>query len=88
MGIGAVGDQRIGMLDHFRRDVGVQVEADHQRQIVADRLAHAGENFAFAVVEMFGHHRAVQVEIDRIELYLLRRCPRSSPWRCARRRPR
>ena len=55
------------MLDHFRRHVGVQIEADHQRQILADHLADAGENFAFAVVEMFGHHRAVQVEIDRVE---------------------
>ncbi len=68
MGIGAIGDQRVGMLDHFRRDVGMQVEADHQRNIVADHLSHAGEDFAFAVVVMLGHHRAVQVEIDRIEL--------------------
>ena len=67
MGIGAVGDQRVGMLDHFRRHIGVQVEADDQRQFLADHLAHAAQNFAFAVVEMLGHHRAVQVEIDRIE---------------------
>ena len=67
MRIGAVGDQRIGVFDHLRRDIGMQVEADHQRQILADHLAHARENFAFAVVEMLGDHGAVQVEIDRIE---------------------
>ena len=55
------------MLDHFGRHIGMQIEADDQRQILADHLAHARQNFAFAVVEMFGHHRAVQVEIDRIE---------------------
>ena len=67
MRIGAIGDQRVGMLDHFRRDIGVQVEADHQRQVLADHLAHAREDFAFAVVEMLGDHRAVQIEIDGVE---------------------
>src|SRR6187200_3252811 len=66
VGIGAVGDQRIGMFDHFRRDIGVEIEARHQRQILADHLAYAGEDFAFAVVEMLGDHRAMQVEIDAI----------------------
>ena len=62
----------------------MQIEADHQRQILADHLAHARENFAFAVVEMLGDHRAVQIEIDGIELagrrdavdHHLRRCAR------------
>ncbi len=55
------------MLDHLRRHIGVQIEADHQRQVLADHLAHARQDFAFAVVEVFGDHRAVQVEIDGIE---------------------
>ena len=67
MRIGAVGDQCVGMLDHLRRHIGVQIEADHQRQILADHLAHPRQNFAFAVVEMFGHHGAVQIEIDGVE---------------------
>ena len=67
MRIGAIGDQRVGMLDHLGRDIGVQVEADDQWQVLADHPAHASQNFAFAVVEMFGHHRAMQVEIDRVE---------------------
>ena len=67
MGIGAVGDQRVGVLDHLWRDVGVQVEADHQWQVLADHLAHAGKDFAFAVVKMLGDHRAMQVEIDGVD---------------------
>ena len=67
MRIGAVGNQRVGMFDHLGRDIGVQIEADHQRQVVADHLAHARQDFAFAVVEMFGDHGAVQVEIDGVE---------------------
>ena len=55
------------MLYHFGGHVGVQIEADDERQILADHLAHPRQNFAFAVVVMFGHHRAVQVEIDGIE---------------------
>ncbi len=67
MRIGAVGDERICVVHHRGRHVGVQVEADDERQIGSDQLAHAGENFTFAVVEMFGDHGAVQVEIDSIE---------------------
>ena len=68
MRIGAIGDQRVGMLDHPRCDVGVQIDADHQRQVGADHLADARQDLAFAIVEMFGDHRAVQVEIYRVEL--------------------
>src|SRR6476659_2484358 len=46
----------------------MQVEAGDQRQLLADHLAHAGENFTFAVVEMLGNHRAMQVEVDGVEL--------------------
>ncbi len=67
MRVGAIGNQRIGMFDHFGRHIGVQVEADDQRQIRADHFAHAGENFAFAIVEVLGHHRAVQIEINRVQ---------------------
>ncbi len=67
MRIGTIGDQRVGVFNHLRRHIGMQVETGHQRQVLADHLAHALEKFAFAVVEMLGHHRAVQIEIDRIQ---------------------
>jgi hypothetical protein len=67
MGIGAIGNQRVGVFDHFGRHIGVQVEADHERQVLADRLANAGKDFTFAVVEMFCDHRAVQIEIDAVD---------------------
>ena len=51
VGVGAVGDQRIRMLHHLGRDVGVEIEAYDQRQVLADHLAHAGKDFAFAVVD-------------------------------------
>jgi len=51
----------------LRRDIGVQIEAGNQRQILADDFPHACQNFTFAVVEMFAHHRAVEVEIDGID---------------------
>ncbi|MGY4596467.1 hypothetical protein ACVWXL_004213 [Bradyrhizobium sp. GM22.5] len=67
MGIGAVGDQRVRMLNHFGGDVGVEIEAGDQRNVLADDAAHARENLAFAVVEMFRDHRAVQIEIDGVD---------------------
>ena len=45
MGIGAIGDQRVGVFDHLGRDIGVQVEADHQRQVLADHLADPRAGF-------------------------------------------
>nr|WP_266919718.1 hypothetical protein [Streptomyces sp. NBC_00893] len=47
-------------------DVGVQVQAHHDRDIVPNDRAQSAEQFAFAVVMVFGRHRAVQVEVDRI----------------------
>ena len=41
--IGAVGDHRVGVLDHLRRDIGVVVEADHDRHIGADRRPHPAQ---------------------------------------------
>ncbi len=67
MGIGAVGNECIRIFHHLRRHVGMKIEADDQRQLLADHLAHARENFALAVVEMFGDHRAVQIEIDGVD---------------------
>ena len=55
------------MFHHLRRDVGVQVEARDQRNVVANDAAHARQDLAFAVVEMLGDHGAMQVEIDGIE---------------------
>ena len=49
------------------RHVGVQVEARDDRHLRPDDAAHARENLAFAVVEMLGHHRAVQVEVDAVD---------------------
>ena len=68
MRIGAIGDQRIGVFDHFGRHVGMKIETDDQRQVLADDPAHTRKNLAFAIVEMLGHHRAMQVEIDGVEL--------------------
>ena len=68
-------DMRIGAEDrHARRqrhhalgDVGVQVERVDHGDLPADDVAHPCENLALAVLEVIGHHGAVQVEKDRVE---------------------
>ena len=67
MRIGAIGHQRIGHRHHPRRDIAVQVEADDERNLRADRSAHAPQQLAFAVIVMLGDHGAVQVEIDAVQ---------------------
>ena len=67
MRIGPVADQRIGFGHHLRRHIGVKIEAGDQRNVGADGGADARQQFALAVVEMFGDHGAVKIEIDGIE---------------------
>ncbi|MGY4307689.1 hypothetical protein ACVIJ6_004932 [Bradyrhizobium sp. USDA 4369] len=37
------------------------------RHVGTDHPAHAGEDFALAIIEMLAHHGAVQIEIDAVE---------------------
>jgi hypothetical protein len=67
VGIGAVGNECVGMRHHLKRDIGMEVEADDQRQVLADDLAYAGKRFALTIVVLFGHHGAVQIEIDGVD---------------------
>ena len=67
MRIGAKRNQRRGIADNRRRDVGVKIEADDEGQVGADDAAHPAQQLAFAVLEMVAHHGAVQVEINPVE---------------------
>ena len=68
MGIGPVGDHGIGPRHHFRRHVGVQIEACDQGRFRSDHAAHPAQDLPFAVLQMLGHHGAVQVEIDAVQV--------------------
>ena len=64
--VGAVGHQGVGALEHGARQVAVQIEARRDRHARPDQLAHPAQDLAFAVVVLFGHHRAVQVEVNAV----------------------
>jgi len=66
MGVCAERDQCVGQRQHTRGHVGMQIEAGDDRRSWSDHLAQAREQLAFAVVEMGGHHGAVQVEIEGV----------------------
>ena len=55
MRVGAVSDQAVGLAQHARRDIGVQIQAGHDRDVRPHQLANAGDQFTFTVVGMFGH---------------------------------
>ena len=59
VGVGAVGHQAIGQLQHALGHVGMQVQAGHDRHLRAHHGADARDEFTFAVVGIFGHSRAV-----------------------------
>ncbi len=65
--IGAVGDQRVGVLQHLLRDVGMQVQAGHDRNVGADHGAHPRQQLAFTIVEVLRHHGSVQIQIDGVD---------------------
>ncbi|CPN83353.1 Uncharacterised protein [Bordetella pertussis] len=64
--IGAIGHQRAGMRQHGASHVGVQVQAGDDGRGGADGVAQAAQEFAFAVVVVFGDHGAVQVQVDGV----------------------
>ena len=65
--IRAIRVESVRVLDHRPRHVGVQVEACDYRHARPDDLAHARQQFTFAIVEMFGDHRAMQIQIDAVD---------------------
>ena len=68
MRIRAVRDQAIRSLHHRPSDVGVQVQARDNRHARTDCTAHASEQLAFAVVQVLGHHCAVQIEVNTVDI--------------------
>ena len=64
---GAEPDDRIGVLDAVAGEIAVQVHRDDQRDIGADQLAHGGDDLAVRIVQLFGHHRAMQREQHAVE---------------------
>ena len=67
MRVGAVDRDHSAQLNHRRSHVGVEVEADGEGRVRPDRLAHPAEQFAFSILMAFSDHRAVKVEVDRID---------------------
>ncbi len=59
--------ERIGRVDHPRRDVGVQIERGHQRHVRAQDLAQGGQYVPFDVRMLVGDHRSVQREQHRVD---------------------
>ncbi len=67
MRIGAIRNQRVAVLHHRLRHVGVQIEAGDDRNAISHLLADARQELALAVVEMLGHHRAMEVEVNPVD---------------------
>ena len=65
--VGAVGDQAIRQLQHALGHVGVQVQAGDNGCLGANHGADAGDQLTFAVVGVFGHGRAVQIEVHPVQ---------------------
>jgi hypothetical protein len=60
--IGLDPDQHRRVTNHQRRHVGVAVQRNHNRHLVADHLAHRREQVAFAIVDSVGRRGAVALQ--------------------------
>ena len=54
-------------VDHFVRDVCVEVEACGDGNVLSGEIAHAGEQFSLTVFEVFANHCAMQIQVDAVE---------------------
>ncbi len=67
MRIGAVGNQGVGVIGHQLRQRGVQVEHCDDGDIGPQPLAHAGQQFALAIIGVLRRHRAVEMQQHAID---------------------
>jgi hypothetical protein len=67
MGIGPVGNQRIGIVRHHLRERRMQVEHRDNRDIRSKALAQPGEQFALAIIGAFGRHRAMEMQQHAVD---------------------
>jgi len=67
MRIGAEYAKSRGMANHALCYIGMKIQTDDDRQGSARQFANPGEQFALAILMRFGHHRSVQVKVNRIE---------------------
>ena len=65
--IRAVGDEPIAAIDHRARDIGVQIEARHDGDPRSHDAADTTQKLAFAVVQVLGDHRPMEIEIHAID---------------------
>jgi hypothetical protein len=64
--VGAVADHGARVTYHLGCHVGVVVEAGDERNSLPDYHTDAAHQFALSILEVLGHHRPVQIEINRI----------------------
>ena len=64
--IRTVAEEGVGVLDHLRCHVGVEVERSNDGCLATDQRTHPAQQLALAVLEVLGHHRPVQAEVHRV----------------------
>ena len=67
MGIGPVGDQRIGVVGHQLCHRRMQIEHHDDRNIGSDALAQARQQLALAVIRAFRRHRTVEMQQHAVD---------------------
>ena len=66
MRVCAVSHQQVRHFDHQRRGIRMQVETSDQRLVGPDEIAHPAQQLALSILEMLGHHGAMQTKVDGI----------------------
>src|SRR5215468_4609847 len=67
MRIGAVSHHHVCQVNHLLCDVRMKVETGYERDCVTHYPAHATQQLALAVVEVFGDHSPVDIKKDAVE---------------------
>ena len=65
--VGAIRHQSVGQGKHAFGHISVQVKAGHNGQLGPHHRADAGDQLAFAVVGVFSHSGAMQIEVHAVQ---------------------
>ena len=56
--------QIVGIFHHLLGDIGVIIQAGHNRHFRSDPHPDPAQQLPFRIVKMFRHHRAMQIKVD------------------------
>ena len=66
MRVGSINRHRVAAVDHLRGNIGMQIQADDDRNFRSNQLTYPSQQLALTILVVFDHHCAMQVQVNRV----------------------